>query len=257
MMELTMQMTVIFVARSLAQHLLNALEPTFKRSILAYQEGQLLEFFQNLKAKRKASEERNQKCHDPQLPQLYADALLTDVTWQNTELDGYNSATVQFGFVALFSVSFPLAPLLAMFHNIIQRKIDAHNLLLRYKRPFALQSLGIGVWESWLFILAYIGVAMNAFVIAFTSNYFENQYLSNYNTSSSRWVARLAFMLLFEHAVLAVQLLVTCCLPSLPRKYVISVQRQEYIERLLRKEITDEEPIESLDIVLKSVKTEQ
>ena len=38
-------------------------------------------------------------------------------------LDGYNAAVIQFGFVVFFSVSFPIAPLFAALHNLIQKRI--------------------------------------------------------------------------------------------------------------------------------------
>lgn len=122
MMDLTMQMTVIFMARSLFQHLCNFLEPVLQRLWVAYKEKNLTKTFKSIitgEYHKKLESVR----HDVRLPQMKADAYLANAEVQNTELDGYNAATVQFGFVALFSVSFPIAPILAMFHNIVQRKI--------------------------------------------------------------------------------------------------------------------------------------
>ena len=127
--------------------------------------------------------------------------------------------------------------------------------MTRYKRPFALQSGGIGVWESWLFFLAYVGVAINAFILSFTSNYFECRYLSQYDGTSGRWVARLTFMLVFEHAVLAVQLIVTSFLPAIPKKVAVTLKRQDYIEKLMRGEVEDESQ-EHIQFNLKSVRCE-
>lgn len=262
MMELTMQLTVIFVGRSAFYHVMNYLEPFLTQVYEAYQTGKLEGFWQDYKMRKTTLREQEQWCHSTRIPQLQADLLLTNVDSQNSELDGYNAATVQFGFVVLFSVAFPLAPALSALHNIIQRKIgmrlmhvqyfshlidsaDAYNLLICYKRPFALQSLGIGVWESWLTYLAYIGVAINAFIISFTSSYFQENYLKQYGSGSTEWVTRLTFMLIFEHAVLAVGFLVSAWFSNPPGKVRRSVQRKEYIERLMRGEILieDAEPV--------------
>jgi hypothetical protein len=85
--------------------------------------------------------------------------------------------------------------------------------------------------------LAYIGVAINAFIISFTSGYFEKAYLRTYTTDASQWAARLAFILIFEHAVLAVHLIVSSFLPEPSKKVRVALQRWDYTERLIRGEM--------------------
>lgn len=252
MMELTIQMTVIFIGRSLLQHLLNFLGPLIERGWSGFRRSKMARNLlkKKIKKRRRTMRDTDETLHlsdELRIPQYFADANLADIEYQITEMDGYNAATVQFGFLVLFSVSFPLAPLLAAFHNTIQRKIglcqvhdrdssiiDAHNLLVHYKRPFALQAQSIGVWETWLTSMAYLGVAMNAATIAFSSPYFESQYLSYFDSSVGKWAGRLGFILLFEHAVLGVQLLLTSFMPAVPRKVTEGIRRQDQIERLLR-----------------------
>lgn len=43
-------------------------------------------------------------------------------------LDDYTMSLIQFGYVALFSAAFPLAPLLAMINNLVQTRVDAHKV---------------------------------------------------------------------------------------------------------------------------------
>ena len=43
-------------------------------------------------------------------------------------LDDYTMSLIQFGYVALFSAAFPLAPLLAMINNLVQTRVDAHKI---------------------------------------------------------------------------------------------------------------------------------
>lgn len=42
--------------------------------------------------------------------------------------DDYTMSLIQFGYVALFSAAFPLAPLLAMINNLVQTRVDAHKI---------------------------------------------------------------------------------------------------------------------------------
>ena len=45
-------------------------------------------------------------------------------------LDGYNAAVIQFGFIVFFSVSFPIAPLFAALHNIVQKRIGIYIVFI-------------------------------------------------------------------------------------------------------------------------------
>jgi len=168
-------------------------------------------------------------------PQVVCDAYLTNVDLKNVEMDGYLASTVQFGFIVLFSVSFSIAPILALLHNIFQRKIDSLNILTRYKRPFSIRARNIGIWERWLTLLSFLGVAMNASIIAFTSSYFEEAYLAPFGPDQ-RWIGRLVFILVFEHTVLFLVLAVVFLSPSMPSQVKISIKRQEYVEKLMRGE---------------------
>jgi anoctamin-8 len=61
---------------------------------------------------------------------------------------------VQFGYVSFFSVAFPLAPLLAVLHNVVELRCDAYKLLHTKQRPLARRVGSIGVW---LFVLQVRG----------------------------------------------------------------------------------------------------
>jgi hypothetical protein len=167
-------------------------------------------------------------------------------------MDGYLASTVQFGFIVLFSVSFPVAPILAWVHNILQRKIDSLNILTKYKRPFSIRARNIGIWERWLTGLSFVGVAMNASIIAFTSSYFEEAYLEQFGPDQ-RWIGRLVFILVFEHTVLLVYLSVVFLSPSMPYQVKISISRQEYVEKLMRGEESFIDP-EIEEVNLESIK---
>jgi hypothetical protein len=235
MMDLTIQMGVIFVARAQVRHLFNYLEPVWTRFVEGIKYGGLKAGFNSLGSKYsyKSSLSSN-------IPQLYSDMSLTSVDNWQTSLDGYESATVQFGFIIFFSVSFPLAPILATVHNIIQWRIDANNLLLRYKRPFAQQAASIGVWDDWLIFLAYLGIAMNALILSFTSDYmFTTIAFFSEKTNNEQWFIRLVFVLVFEHAVLFANLLIHKLISHMPERAIVSLKRQAYIEKFLSGEMKE------------------
>jgi len=235
MMDLTIQMAVIFIARAIVRHFFNYLEPVWTRFIEGIKYGGLKSGFNALGSKYayKSSLSSN-------IPQLYSDMTLASVDNWNTFLDGYESATVQFGFIILFSVAFPLAPILATVHNIIQWRIDANNLLVRYKRPFAQQAASIGVWEDYFILLAYLGIAMNALILSFTSDYiFTAINFFSEKTNNEKWFIRLVFVVVFEHSVLLANLLIHKLISHMPERAIVSLKRQAFIEKFLSGEMKE------------------
>ena len=47
----------------------------------------------------------------------------------------YSELAIQFGYVTLFAPAFPLAPIIALFSNIIENRTDAWKILLGCKKP--------------------------------------------------------------------------------------------------------------------------
>ncbi|KAM9853899.1 anoctamin-5 [Aulostomus maculatus] len=84
--------------------------------------------------------------------------------------DEYLEMVIQFGFITLFVASFPLAPLLALFNNIIEVRVDAWKLTTQFRRPVAAKAHSIGAWEEILNGIAVLSVVTNAFIVAFTSD---------------------------------------------------------------------------------------
>uniref|UniRef100_A0A667ZLT2 Anoctamin n=1 Tax=Myripristis murdjan TaxID=586833 RepID=A0A667ZLT2_9TELE len=80
------------------------------------------------------------------------------------------SPVIQFGFITLFVASFPLAPLLALFNNIIEIRVDAWKFTTQFRRPVAAKAHSIGAWAEILSGVAVLSVVTNAFIVAFTSD---------------------------------------------------------------------------------------
>ncbi|CAF1501688.1 unnamed protein product, partial [Adineta steineri] len=86
-------------------------------------------------------------------------------------IDEYLELVIQFGFVTLFAVAFPLAPLFALANNIVELRLDAWKLLTRYKRPVPFKAADIGIWSDIFSGVSYLAVLTNAIVIAWTSEF--------------------------------------------------------------------------------------
>ncbi|XP_031425597.1 anoctamin-1-like isoform X2 [Clupea harengus] len=83
----------------------------------------------------------------------------------------YMEMIIQFGMVTLFVASFPLAPLFALLNNVIEIRLDAKKFVTELRRPPAARAKDIGIWYNLLRGLSKVAVIVNAFVIAFTSDF--------------------------------------------------------------------------------------
>ncbi|XP_042334842.1 anoctamin-7-like isoform X2 [Sceloporus undulatus] len=83
----------------------------------------------------------------------------------------YLEMVLQFGFITIFVAAFPLAPLFALLNNWVEIRLDAQKFVCEYRRPVAERAQDIGVWFFILDVLAQISVIVNAFLIAFTSDF--------------------------------------------------------------------------------------
>ncbi|XP_041856401.1 anoctamin-5-like isoform X2 [Melanotaenia boesemani] len=98
----------------------------------------------------------------------------------------YLEMVIQFGFITLFVASFPLAPLLALFNNILEIRVDAWKFTTQFRRPVASKARNIGAWQEILNAVAILSVVTNAFIMAFTSDMIPRMvYLYAYSNKTS------------------------------------------------------------------------
>ena len=77
---------------------------------------------------------------------------------------------IQYGYISLFSPSFPLAPLLAFINNLTEIRGDAWKLCKGFQRPQGAQAEDIGSWFAVLNLLGFVAVLTNATMIAFVGS---------------------------------------------------------------------------------------
>lgn len=83
----------------------------------------------------------------------------------------YLQAVLQYGFATMFVAAFPLGPLFAFFTSVIRIRVNAINFVYHFRRPDVAHSKTIGVWYRILKWVTKISVLVNAFVLAFTSEF--------------------------------------------------------------------------------------
>ncbi|XP_048521496.1 anoctamin-4-like isoform X2 [Dendroctonus ponderosae] len=87
----------------------------------------------------------------------------------------FSEMVIRFGYITFFSKAFPLAALCALLNNLIELRSDAYKFVKSHRRVVPVEKSGIGAWNGILRSLSYISTAINAFVIAFTSDWVETE----------------------------------------------------------------------------------
>lgn len=71
----------------------------------------------------------------------------------------------------MFVAAFPLAPFFALINAVLEIRVDAINFVSYHRRPQTNRVEDIGAWYGVLEAVTKVAVLMNAFVLAFTSEF--------------------------------------------------------------------------------------
>ncbi|CAF1181091.1 unnamed protein product [Adineta steineri] len=106
--------------------------------------------------------------------------------WTTTTLFyEYLELIIQYGFVTMFLVAFPLAPLCAFLNNIVEIRIDAHKFVSDVRRPVAKKVADIGIWRLIIAAISKLAILTNGLLIALTSD-FVPRLVYQYSRSQNR-----------------------------------------------------------------------
>lgn len=71
----------------------------------------------------------------------------------------------------MFVAAFPLGPLFALLSSAIRIRADAFNFVSQFRRPEVTHAKDIGAWYPILKAVTNVSILVNAFVLAFTSEF--------------------------------------------------------------------------------------
>ena len=72
---------------------------------------------------------------------------------------------IQFGFITMFSISFPLGPLFSYINNLVEIRIDAFKVLTQYKRSLPKKAENIGYWLPILETVSILSIIINVLLL--------------------------------------------------------------------------------------------
>ncbi|XP_024137526.1 anoctamin-9 isoform X1 [Oryzias melastigma] len=96
---------------------------------------------------------------------------------QLSEVDSFSlfneflEMVIQFSFTTIFVAAFPLAPLLALFNNVIEIRLDAIKMVTLERRMVPKKTNDIGVWINILEVIGVLAVIANGLVIGISSDF--------------------------------------------------------------------------------------
>ncbi|KAG2065926.1 DUF590-domain-containing protein [Suillus decipiens] len=77
----------------------------------------------------------------------------------------YSEMVTQFGYVALWSTIWPLAPAVALFNNYIEARSDAFKIAVHTRRPIPIRTDTIGPWLESLSFLTWLSALTNSSLV--------------------------------------------------------------------------------------------
>lgn len=152
----------------------------------------------------------------PQLEPFEQETLLERY---DGEFDGYAKACIQYGYVVMFALALPFAPLLALLENLVELRLKAFQLTRAYQRPDPAPAEDVGLWGAVLDFMSLLAVLTNTGLFVFSGNTFAEYDLE------VRWL----YFLLIEHAALAVVFILHQSIPSIPEELEDTIARQSYV----------------------------
>ena len=88
----------------------------------------------------------------------------------SSTFDDFNEMAIQYGYLALFSPAYPLAPALALLNNILEIRVDATKLCRTMRRPKWETVEDIGSWYTVLTAIGFMAVMVNSTMVAFVGS---------------------------------------------------------------------------------------
>jgi hypothetical protein len=168
--------------------------------------------------------------------------LLTEINAAKGDYDtfgDYAELVTQIGFLSLFVVCFPIAPMIAMMSNEAEVKIDLYKLMEMCKHPVPNGAQDIGKWQQFMEMTLYMAAMTNAGMFAFTTDVMASQ------TFNLKMVAFVAFVIFVQ----SIKGVCAFLIPDIPEEILQIQKRHKSLnETLIKRAILwDDDQDEQID----------
>ncbi|KAF9012830.1 hypothetical protein BGZ52_007071, partial [Haplosporangium bisporale] len=139
--------------------------------------------------------------------------------------EDYSEMVIQFGYVSLFSVIWPLTGLCAFINNWVEQRSDAAKISYNTRRPIPSRTDTIGPWIDNLHHLTWFSSLTNASILFLFHGCMEDSEIKGSHLSLG---ILLICMLSSEHTYLLLRKLVGLVLDALPTEVELKAKKKDY-----------------------------
>lgn len=224
--ELSTQVISVLVTKEMSRTMKGVLKPMVK-SMIGY-----------FKAKSKLSKAASaSEVEDPMGALRAALTLEADLPPYEGVVGEYAELAIQLGFVTLFAVAFPLAPLICFLNNMLERKTDAQKLLNYSQKPRWSGAMGIGSWLYVFEAMSILCIVTNSMVLLLTSkgicevgDWFLDCQKEFHIGGGIDVNAKLLTVIFFEHIFVVMKIVIAYAIPDVPHNIEKALALDSFIQ---------------------------
>eukprot|EP00475_Leptophrys_vorax_P017983 TRINITY_DN2456_c0_g1_i2.p1 TRINITY_DN2456_c0_g1~~TRINITY_DN2456_c0_g1_i2.p1 ORF type:complete len:707 (-),score=225.37 TRINITY_DN2456_c0_g1_i2:64-2184(-) len=149
-------------------------------------------------------------------------------------LGDFDEMAVQFGYVTLFVVAFPLTPLFALANNVLELFVDSKKLITLTRRPEPRGAGDIGTWSDIFTTIGCVAIVTNVMVAIIAFEEWEI-------VTGGDLATKLLIFLGAEHVIFLVRFGIQYCVPDVPGDVETHLARQDYVVDVLINGVDEEE----------------
>jgi len=142
-------------------------------------------------------------------------------TFEDTTED-FSELVLQYGYVAMFGMVYPLTPLIFYLSNLIESRSDAYKYLFIQNRPPSENSASIGKWLETMKFIMWTAIFTNATLVIFTSH-------RGHETFDSVSNRRIVAFFVLQNVLLLITYLIDYAYEDIPGRVHRLKARQDYL----------------------------
>jgi hypothetical protein len=166
----------------------------------------------------------------------FLDRVRSEIELEVYDVTGdFREMIIQFGYLSLFSVAWPLTPCFFLINNWVELRSDAVKIAISSRRPIPWRADSIGPWIDALGFLSWLGTLTSAGIVSLCSHS-NSSGPAGSKGQVEAWVVLLS-VFLAEHFYLATQMVVRYLMSKVDSP---GLQRERKEKYLIKKKLLEE-----------------
>ena len=141
-----------------------------------------------------------------------------------TYFEDYLELVIQYGYVSMFSVAFPLNAFITYIFLFFERRSDAYKIEKLCRRPLTQNTSDIGIWDDVMKLISFTSVFTNLFLYSFNINNGKDKIGASDCENS-------AYFISIEHLLIIIIFILHSIISIKPRWVKVFLLRTEHKEK--------------------------